>query len=55
MGISPEQVKSRIAQRESMTPEWRKIVALEQIADALIDIKAMIISAQGNGKNPFSG
>ena len=51
MSLTAEQIARRQAAREDKLPEFRKVEALEAIADALGDIQAQLISighSQGN-------
>lgn len=61
MPLSPDEIKRRQTQRENKVPEFRKIEAIESIADHLQDIKTELISlnrwassiANKGGDRPF--
>jgi hypothetical protein len=43
MALSSKQLQERQQRRENAQPEFRKIMALEEIADALTDIRGELI------------
>lgn len=44
MPLSPDQIKQRQTVRDNKVPEFRKIEALESIADNMLDIKMELMS-----------
>jgi hypothetical protein len=57
MSVSPQEVQKRQERRESMLPEMRQLVALEDIADALASIRSelsairMAVQSGGSGSS----